>query len=656
MAGSRASSALPPAGEGTVIIENVSPALDGGRFAVKREVGSVLEVGADIFADGHGLLAGVARYRPCSGEAWRETPMRLVDNDRWEASFTLDAVGRWQFAVEAWRDVFGSWQRDVQKRLDAGEDVASELPEGRRMVKEAAGRAAGPDQVELTSFLDSLRRTSDQPALFLGERLAELMARQPDRSRSTIYQPALEIVVDPESARFAAWYELFPRSQGTAPGRSATFKEAQARLKDVAALGFDVVYLSPIHPIGHTGRKGRNNTLDVKPGDPGSPWAIGDESGGHKAIHPDLGTIEDFDAFVAEAERLGLEIALDYAIQCSPDHPYVREHPDWFYRRPDGSIRYAENPPKKYQDIYPINFYCEDREALWNELKSIVLFWISHAVKTFRVDNPHTKPLPFWEWLIREIKREHPEVVFLAEAFTRPKVMRYLAKAGFSQSYTYFTWRNTPDELRDYLTELTRTEMREYFRGNLFANTPDILHEVLQRGGKPAFQMRLVLAATLSSLYGIYSGFELLEATPLQAGSEEYLNSEKYEIKVWDWDRPGNIEDYVARVNTIRRENRALHYTGNLRFQGCDNQNVLAYAKAKGGSVILTAVNMDPFHPQEAGVMAPLDYVGVADGEAFQAEELLTGQTETWNSLWRRVRLDPAFNPCAIWRLSRAGG
>ncbi len=463
----------------------------------------------------------------------------------------------------------------------------------------------------------------------------------------------LEVVVDRERARFAAWYEMFPRSQGTDPSRGATFKEAAARLKDVAAMGFDVVYLPPIHPIGHTGRKGRNNTLDVKPGDPGSPWAIGDETGGHKAVHPDLGTIDDFDAFVAEAERLGMEVALDYAIQCSPDHPYVREHPDWFYRRPDGSIRYAENPPKKYQDIYPINFYCEDREALWEELKSIVLFWIEHGVKTFRVDNPHTKPFPFWEWLIREVQSQHPDTVFLAEAFTRPKVMRYLAKSGFTQSYTYFTWRNSPDELRDYLTELTQSEMHEYFRGNLFANTPDILHEVLQRGGKPAFQMRLVLAATLSSLYGIYSGFELLECTPLHQGSEEYLDSEKYQFKVRDWDAPDNIKDYIRRVNAIRRENQALHYSKNLRFQGCDNANVLAFAKAHGENVIMVAANMDPFHPQEAAVMAPLDYAGVADGEPFRAEELLGGQTETWNSLWRHIRLDPAFNPCAIWRLSR---
>jgi len=635
-----------------IVVEHVSPRLDGGRFAVKREAGDVLEVSADIFAEGHGLLAAALKYRPCDDPAWSEAPMQLLDNDRWQGSFALEKVGRYQYTIEAWRDVFGSWRSDLRKKVDAREDVAAELLDGRRLVKEAAARATGPNQAELTRFLDTLRGGSEIE-LFLGDDLARLMARHPDRSQATTYEPFLEVVADRERARYAAWYELVPRSQGTVLGRGATFKEAQARLQDVAAMGFDVVYLPPIHPIGHTGRKGPNNALDPKPSDPGSPWAIGDETGGHKAVHPELGTIDDFDDFVAEAKRLGMEIALDYAIQCSPDHPYVREHPDWFYRRSDGSIRYAENPPKKYQDIYPINFYCEDREALWEELKSIVLFWIAHGVKTFRVDNPHTKPFPFWEWLIRGVQSEHPDVVFLAEAFTRPNIMKYLAKAGFTQSYTYFTWRNTPNELREYLTELTQSEMREYFRGNLFANTPDILHEVLQRGGKPAFQMRLVLAATLSSVYGIYSGFELLESSPLHPGSEEYLNSEKYEYKVWDWDRAGNIKDFVARVNAIRRDNGALHFYKNLRFQGCDNANVLAYAKVHNDNVVLVAVNMDPYHPQETAIMAPLDYVGVADGEPFRAEELLSGQPETWDSLWRHVRLDPAFNPCAMWRLSR---
>ena len=592
-----------PERDGPVVIESVQPQIDCGRFPIKRELGDTLEVSADIFAEGHGLLAAALKYRRRGESTWRETPMRLVDNDRWHASFALDSVGRWQYAIEAWPDVIAAWQQP-------------------------------------------------KPEDFLNPEIAHL-ARNYASSKSITVAPTLEVVVERKRARFAAWYELFPRSQGATPGRSATFREAQARLQDVANMGFDVVYLPPIHPIGHTGRKGRNNTLDVKRGDPGSPWAIGDETGGHKAIHPELGSIDDFDAFVAEATGLGLEVALDYAIQCSPDHPYVKDHPDWFHHRPDGSIRYAENPPKKYQDIYPINFYCDDRQALWDELKSIILFWISHGVRTFRVDNPHTKPFPFWEWLIGQVQAQHPDVIFLAEAFTRPKIMKYLAKAGFSQSYTYFTWRNTPVELREYMEELTQSEMRQYFRGNLFANTPDILHAVLQQGGKPAFQMRLVLAATLSSLYGICSGFELLEGVPLQPGSEEYLNSEKYEIKVRDWNRPGNIKDYVVRVNAIRNENEALHLSHNLRFQGCDNDNVLAYAKAHGDNVILVAVNMDPFHPQEAAIMAPLDYVDVADGQAYKAVELLTGRTETWTTLWRHIRLDPAFNPCAIWRLTR---
>ena len=636
-----------------VVIEHVEPAVDCGRFAVKRIEGDVLEVSADVFTEGHGLLSVELRWRHCDEKEWRSVPMALLDNDRWQGSLALERIGRWQYAVAGWPDVFGTWQRDLRARVEAGEDVAAELLDGRRLVKEAAGRTSGGLQAELTRFLDGLRTAKDELACWLDDGLARLMGRCPETSMATVLDPPLEVVVDRERAGCAAWYELFPRSQGSVAGRSATFKEAQARLASVAAMGFDVVYLPPIHPIGHTGRKGRNSSLEVGPGDPGSPWAIGDESGGHKAVHPELGTLDDFDAFVAEANRLGMEVALDYAIQCSPDHPYVRDHPDWFYRRPDGSIRYAENPPKKYQDIYPINFYCQDREALWQELKSIVLFWLDHGVKTFRVDNPHTKPFPFWEWLISEVKAEHPETLFLAEAFTRPKVMKELAKLGFSQSYTYFTWRNTPAELRDYLEELTQTEMAEYFRGNLFANTPDILHEVLQQGGKPAFRMRLVLAGTLSPLYGVYSGFELLEGTPLRPGSEEYLNSEKYEIKIWDWDRPGNIKPDVARLNAIRRDNPALQRYTNLRFQGCDNEQVLAYAKAHGDNVILVAANMDPFHPQEAAVMAPLDYIGVADGEAFQAEELLTGRVETWTSLFRQVRLDPAFNPCAIWRLSR---
>jgi len=640
-------------GDRPVIVENVQPRLDCGRFPIKREIGDVLQVSADVFAEGHGLLAAVVKYRLRGHPGWLEEPMALVDNDRWEASVALEELGRYQYTVEAWRDVFGSLRSDLRKKAEAGEDVGPELVDGRRLVKEAAARAQGPDQADLARFLDGLRGAANQLESFLDDRLAALLAKYPDKGQATLHEP-LEVLVERERARFAAWYEMFPRSQGTVPDRSATFKDAQARLADIAGMGFDVVYLPPIHPIGHTGRKGRNNSLDVRPGDPGSPWAIGDETGGHKAVHPELGTIEDFDGFVAEANRLGMEVALDYAIQCSPDHPYVREHPDWFYRRPDGSIRYAENPPKKYQDIYPINFYCQDREALWQELKSIVEFWIGHGVKTFRVDNPHTKPFPFWEWLIEDVHAQHPETVFLAEAFTRPKVMKYLAKAGFNQSYPYFPWRNTPAEVRDYLIELTQSEMSEYFRGNLFANTPDILHEVLQKGGKPAFQMRLVLAATLSSVYGIYSGFDLLEGTPLHAGSEEYLDSEKYQYKVWDWDRPGNIKGYVKAINRIRRENPALHHYRNLRFQSCDNDNVLAYVKRSGDNVILIAVNMDPFHPQQVGIMAPLDYAGVADGEPFQAEELIAGQSETWNALWRHVRLDPAFNPAAIWRLTQA--
>ncbi|MBV8083346.1 MAG: alpha-1,4-glucan--maltose-1-phosphate maltosyltransferase, partial [Chloroflexi bacterium] len=487
---------LRPYDRGPVVIENVYPELDGGRFPVKRVAGDTLDVWADIFAEGHGLLAARLKYRECRTPEWRYAPMRVVDNDRWTATISLENNARYEYTIEAWPDAFASWQADLRKRLDAGEDVTTELLEGRRLLQQAG--VAAPNAPE--AFLDP-----------------DLKPPTPDQARLSAYR-SLGVTVDREAAEFAAWYEMFPRSQGTVPGRHATFGEAARRLEDIAAMGFDVVYLPPIHPIGRSHRKGPNNTLDAGRDDPGSPWAIGSDEGGHKSVHPDLGSLADFDAFVREAQRLGLEIALDYALQCSPDHPYAREHPDWFYRRPDGTIRYAENPPKKYQDIYPINFYCDDREALWNELKSIILFWREHGVRTFRVDNPHTKPFPFWEWLISEVQRDHPEVIFLAEAFTRPKVMKYLAKAGFSQSYTYFTWRNDAADLRDYLDELTHSEAAEYLRGNLFVNTPDILHEYLQAGGRPAFEIRLVLAATLSSVYGLYSGFELLEATALHHG------------------------------------------------------------------------------------------------------------------------------------------
>jgi starch synthase (maltosyl-transferring) len=480
------------------------------------------------------------------------------------------------------------------------------------------------------------------------------MDTYPDRSAATQYDRELEVIADRALARFAAWYEMFPRSQGKIPGRHGTFKDCIDRLPHIAAMGFDVIYLPPIHPIGRSFRKGRNNSLTAGPDDPGSPWAIGNEQGGHKAVEPALGTLDDFRAFLRAARELGMEVALDYALQCSPDHPYAREHPEWFHARPDGTIKYAENPPKRYQDIYPLNFYCRDREALWEEMKSILLFWIQQGVRTFRVDNPHTKPLPFWAWLIGEVQAVHPDVIFLSEAFTRPKVMQALAKVGFSQSYTYFTWRNFKAELTDYFTELTQSEMAEYFRGNLFANTPDILPPILQQGGRPAFQMRLVLAATLSSVYGIYSGYELCENVAVP-GTEEYLNSEKYEIKVRDWKAPGNITDCISRVNAIRRENPALHEYRNLRFYESNDDSILFYGKRSfdGTNTILVAVNLDPFETHQAEVRLPLGEMGIGPGERFQVHELITDERHLWKGEVQGIRLDPREEPAAIYRLSR---
>jgi starch synthase (maltosyl-transferring) len=466
------------------------------------------------------------------------------------------------------------------------------------------------------------------------------MAARPDRRASTTAAP-LRVTVDPAHARFSAWYEMFPRSCTTDPSRPGTLRDAEARLPDIAGLGFDVVYLPPVHPIGRTHRKGRNNALTAAPADPGSPWAIGSEAGGHTAIDPGLGTLDDFDRFVAAARHLGLEVALDIAFQASPDHPWVREHPEWFRHRPDGTIKYAENPPKQYQDIYPFDFETADWRALWDALRDVFLFWIGHGVTTFRVDNPHTKPFPFWSWVIADVRRRHPETVFLAEAFTRPKVMRYLAKAGFSQSYTYFTWRNAAHELRDYLLELTRTELQDYMRPNFFANTPDILHEYLQRGGRPAFEVRLVLAATLSASYGIYSGFELCENVPVRPGSEEYLHSEKYEIRVRDWHQPGNLNELIARVNQIRRDHPALQYNGSLAFHAADNPAFLWFSKQHEGDRVFVVVNTDPHWMQHGHVQVPIGELGISADASYTVEDLLDGAEYVWRGDWNYVKLDP---------------
>jgi starch synthase (maltosyl-transferring) len=640
----------------SVVIEAVAPTVDGGRYPAKRVVGDVVEVSADIFKEGHDVLVAFLRYRREGETAWRETPMRFVDNDRWAGSFTLDAVGRWAFVLEALADPFQSWLADLAKRVAVGQDVASELLEGAALLTAAARRAQRAHAEVLAAYAARLGATADQDAAVAAAneaRLAALMATYLDRRDATTSEREFPIVADRERARFAAWYEFFPRSG--AAGRHATLKDAAAQLERAAAMGFDVVYLPPIHPIGRAFRKGRNNALSAGPGDPGSPWAIGGAEGGHDAVHPDLGTLADFDWFVGQARALGLEVALDFAIQASPDHPWVREHPEWFFHRPDGTIKYAENPPKKYQDIYPLNFYGEDPRPLWREMKRIVGFWVAHGVRTFRVDNPHTKPVKFWEWLIREVQRTHPDVIFLAEAFTRPKMMKVLAKAGFTQSYTYFTWRNAPGELADYLTEITTPPVAEYFRGNLWPNPPDILHETLRRGGPPAFKMRFVLAATLSSVYGLYSGYELCENVPREAGSEEYLDSEKYELKARDWAAPGNLVDYIARVNRVRREHRALQLYSNLRFLSSDDPNILWYGKwtPDGDDAVFVAVNMDPFATHAGTVEMPVDALRLGHDRSYGMHEQLSDTVWDWNGARGYVELDPATHPAQIFVLRR---
>jgi starch synthase (maltosyl-transferring) len=639
-----------------VIIENVYPELDCGRYPVKREVGDRLEVWADLFKEGHDRLAAVLRYREKGAPEWDETPMSPYENDRWTGEFTLANNARYEYTIEAWTDEFGTWRNEVGKKVDAGQSVELELIEGRRLVEEAFERSHDKRLKETLAGFDA-SGYEGRVALLRSEGVSELMGDHPDRTTSTVYPATLEVMVDRERARFGAWYEMFPRSQGAVPGRSATFKEAERRLPEISDLGFDVVYLTPIHPIGTSHRKGRNNALTAGPDDPGSPYAIGSEEGGHMAVHPDLGTLEDFELFVQACRSHGMEVALDLAIQCSPDHPYITEHPGWFKFRPDGSIKYAENPPKKYQDIVNVDFYSEDGESLWREWLDVVLFWVGRGVKIFRVDNPHTKPFPFWEWVIGEVKAEYPEVIFLSEAFTRPKVMKALAKLGFTQSYTYFTWRNTKQELTEYLTELTMDWPREYMRPNFFPNTHDILPHILQFGGRPAFKMRFVLAATLSSTYGIYSGFELCENIPRgEPGTTVYYqDSEVYEYKVWDWDRPGNIKEYIGRVNEIRRQNPALQYLKNLSFYAAQDDNILFYGKKTGDNAVFVAANLDPYGVHEAHVQFPIWEFGISEGEGYVVEELLTGREIPASGSWFWVRLDPQSNPAEIFRLKRGG-
>ncbi|HEX6902410.1 MAG TPA: maltotransferase domain-containing protein [Thermoanaerobaculia bacterium] len=642
-------------GRRRVVIEGVEPEIDCGRFPVKRVVGEPIVVEADVFTDGHDAVTCRLLWRPEGQEMWNETAMEPLGNDRWRAGFSASTQGRWLYSIAAWVDHFKTWRRDLRKRVDAGQDVAVDLLVGANLVREASGRAVSSDARVLAGLADDLETGSDgaRVTLALDDELAALMDRHADRRFETVYPRELGVVVDRERARFSTWYEMFPRSAG-AGGRHGTFRDCEARLPYIAGMGFDVLYLPPIHPIGQAFRKGKNNALETEPGDVGSPWAIGAAEGGHKAIHPELGSLEDFRRLIARAKERGIEIALDIAYQASPDHPYVKEHPEWFRKRPDGTIQYAENPPKKYQDIYPFDFESAEWRALWEELAGVVDFWAGQGVKIFRVDNPHTKAFPFWEWALPEIKRKHPDALFLSEAFTRPKVMYRLAKLGFTQSYNYFPWRNRRWELVEYFTELTQTEVKEYFRPNLWPNTPDILTEPLQIGGRPAFVQRLMLAATLGASYGIYGpAYELMEHVPRERGSEEYLDSEKYQIREWDLERPDSLSELIALVNRIRRENPALQSDHSLRFHGSDNDQMIVYSKSAGDNLILVAVNLDPHNAQAAWVDLDLKVLGLEADQPFNVHDLLTGARYRWHGSRNFVRLDPHQVPAHIFRVRR---
>ncbi len=647
-------------GDCRVVISEVRPEIEAGQFAIKRTVGDHVEVEADIFTDGHDLIAAVLLYRKEGETDWSEVPMVPLVNDRWRGRFEVTGMGGYRYTVLAWVDHFKSWQHDLAKKHKAGQDLSVDLRDGARLVGAAARRAVQEGTLQLTASARAL--TEQDPsglesriALALSPQLAALMAANPDRQRSTRYVRELCITVDPELARFGAWYELFPRSLGK-DGKHGTLDDVIDHLPRVAEMGFDVLYLPPIHPVGRAFRKGKNNNPECQPGEPGSPWAIGAIEGGHKSILPELGTLADFGRLVMRARELKIEIALDIAFQCAPDHPYVKAHPDWFRQRSDGSIQYAENPPKKYQDIYPFDFESGDWKAMWLELKSVFEFWHGQGVTVFRVDNPHTKAFPFWQWCITELKKKHPEMIFLSEAFTRPKVMYRLAKAGFTQSYNYFPWRNTKKELTEYLTELTRTEVSEFLRPNLWPNTPDILPLSLQYGGRPAFMSRLILAATLGASYGIYGpAYELCVNQSRAAGAEEYLDSEKYEIRSWNLNLPGNLTELIRRVNQIRRDNPALHRNDGLEFHPTDNDQMIAFSKSAEGSdnLILVVVNLDPHHVQSGWLTLPVEEWDIAPTGSYQVHDLLTDGRYLWNGARNFVQLDPAFAPAHVFRLRR---
>ncbi|MCJ8210572.1 alpha-1,4-glucan--maltose-1-phosphate maltosyltransferase [Mucilaginibacter sp. RS28] len=644
-------------GKQRVIITDVNPRVEDGLFPAKAVLGERLKISASIFGDGHDEVAANAYIKHESETEWAELPMQFVINDYWEATFQAEKLGFFEFRIEAWEDHYTTWKKGLKKKFEAGQDVAVEIQIGIELLEDAA--AISPKDKEALLDVTSAFKKDVTPlqtvTLALSDQVAALMYAYRHPDMITVYPATYRIEIERKKAAYSTWYELFPRSTSEQEGRHGTFKDVTRLLPRVAHMGFDVLYFPPIHPIGEKNRKGKNNSLTAGPDDPGSPWAIGNRLGGHKAIHPELGTLDDFKALVAEVKKYNIEIAMDIAYQCAPDHPYVKEHPQWFKWRPDGTVQYAENPPKKYEDILPFNFETDDWENLWQELKSVIEYWIAAGITIFRIDNPHTKAFAFWQWMIGEVRQNHPEVLFLAEAFTRPRVMERLGKAGFNQSYTYFTWRNTKYELQEYMHELTRTEMRWYYRPNFWPNTPDILPPILTYGGENAHIMRLILAATLSSNYGLYGPvYELGLNTP-HGKKEEYVDNEKYEIKHWDWHKYTRTAEVMTRLNRIRKQNPALQSTWNIEFADTTNYQLICYGKRdeERGNTMIMAVNLDVFNTQGGHVNLPLDKLGIDPDRPYQVHDLLSGDRYTWQGAWNFVQLNPYQMPAHVFRVEQ---
>lgn len=639
-------------GKERVIIENVQPLIDGGLYPSKRTVGESVVVTATIFGDGHDHLRAEILYKKSGAKQWISREMNPGFNDEWSATFKTEEKGLYVFTIRAWVDHFETWFDGFKKKAAAKVDVKVELQEGAIYLRQLAGKT-NKELLALADEFDKADNYYENIEIVCGEKFSKLVHQFPLRENETVYAREVEVLVEHKKANFSAWYEFFPRSSSFEEGKHGTFKDCVKLLPRIAAMGFDVLYFPPIHPIGKVNRKGKNNNVKSVAGEPGSPWAIGSEEGGHKAILPELGTLDDFRILIQEAKKLGIDVAMDIAFQCAPDHPYVKEHPEWFKQRPDGSIQYAENPPKKYQDIYPFNFENENWKALWEELKSVFLFWIEQGVSIYRIDNPHTKPIPFWQWVIAEVHKINPDVIFLSEAFTRPKIMASLAKVGFTQSYTYFTWRVSKQEIMDYVNELVFGSSRNYFRPNFWPNTPDILPYHLQYQGENSFILRYALAATLSSNYGVYGpSYEFLENTPIE-GKEEYFNSEKYEVRHYDWKRTNRMTDIMSLLNKIRKENEALQSTWNVQFCPIENNNIIAYLKANDEltNIILVVVNLDPHHGQNGYVQLPKARLGLGEKINVKLHDLITNEHYTWTQEWNYVDLNPHKMPFHLFKI-----